>query len=73
MKLPDVSQKMYYDPDYFQWFSDLNMFWWRQSYRYVSNWRILQVDGLEGFIFSQAKLPVSTGKKIKFFTYAEEA
>jgi hypothetical protein len=72
MKLPDVSQKMYYDPDYFNWFSDLSMFWWRQSYRYASNWRILHVDNLEGYIFGR-NLPVSTGKQIKFFTYAEEA
>lgn len=72
MKLPDVSNKMYYDPDFFKWFSDLSMFWWRQSFYYRSNWRVLHIDGAEGFIFSR-NLPVSSGRKIQFFQYAEKA
>ena len=72
MKLPDVADSMYYDPDFFKDFMRTTMVFWRMSYRYTSNWRMLHVDGLEGFIFGR-NLPVSTGKQIKFFTYAEEA
>ena len=72
MKLPDVADSMYYDPDFFKDFMRTTMVFWRMSYRYTSNWRMLHVDGLEGFIFGR-NLPVSTGKPIKFFTYAEEA
>jgi hypothetical protein len=47
-------------------------FWWRLSWNYQSNWRVLHIDGLEGFVFTP-KLPASRGERIKFFTYAEEA
>ncbi len=45
------------------------MFWWRQSYRYRSNWRTLHVDGLEGDIFGNRDLPSCGGEKFQFFRY----
>jgi hypothetical protein len=72
MKLPDTGNNIYYDPQFLKEFIGSTMFFWRMSYRYTSNWRILHIDGLEGFIFG-TNLPVSTGKPIKFFTYAEKA
>lgn len=72
MKLPDVSQKMYYDPALFKDLMRMSMFWWRQSYRYRSNWRVLHVDGMEGAIFYISReLPCSRGGQIQIFTYKE--
>jgi hypothetical protein len=73
VRLPDPGQSMYYDPLFFKEFMRMSMFWWRQGYRYQSNWRVLHVDGMEGYIFSGVKLPQSTGKSIKFFSYKETA
>ena len=53
MKLPDVADSMYYDPDFFKDFMRTTMVFWRMSYRYTSNWRMLHVDGLEGFILDR--------------------
>ena len=72
MKLPDVSEKMYYDLDILKQLGWTFMFWWRQSYRYRSNWRILHVDGMEGAIFYISReLPCKKGGQIQFFNYRE--
>jgi hypothetical protein len=64
--------RSWYDEQTLEFLKDSTNFWWRISWNYQSNWRVLHVDGLEGFVYSP-KLPVSTGKPIKFFTYPEEA
>lgn len=47
-----------------------NLFWWRLSYRYSSSWRNLHVDGFEGYIWSQCKLPTPQNIHYQFFQYA---
>ena len=51
--------------------------WWKMSWRYYSNWRILHIDGLEGCDADGIKssgIPENLGShvKYKFFTYAIE-
>lgn len=46
-----------------------NMFWWRMSFIYHSNWRVLHVDGFEDYIFGGRPLPTNMGERVQFFTY----
>jgi hypothetical protein len=71
VKLPDPGNEMYYDPQFFKEFLRSTMFFWRESYIYASCWRNLHIDGFEGRIFARHDLPVSSGKKLQFFQYAE--
>lgn len=56
-----------YDLEFLKILRD-NMFWWKLSWVYRSNWRVLHIDGFEG---PTHPLPVNRGQQIKFFSYAE--
>ena len=60
---------IFYDLELLKTLRD-NMFWWKLLWVYRSNWRVLHIDGFEGPLYP---LPVSTGYKIKLFSYAEAA
>ena len=62
----------YYDAEVVRDLFKSHHFWGRMSWYYRSNWRILHIDGMEGYVFSP-KLPVSSGKKIQFFQYKLDA
>jgi hypothetical protein len=47
-------------------------FWWRMTYRYKSNWRVLHIDGMEGLLWSP-RLPKRNGRPINLFSYGEAA
>lgn len=46
-----------------------NMFWWKISWVYRSNWRVLHIDGFE----TGRRLPIDMGHARTFFTYKTEA
>ncbi len=46
-----------------------NLFWWRLSFVYRSNWRVLHVDRFEGCIFNPGHLPWHAGERVQFFNY----
>lgn len=41
---------------------------WRMTWVYRSNWRVMHIDGFERSPYS---LPERRGREIKFFNYAE--
>ena len=43
-------------------------FWWKMTWIYRSNWRILHIDGFERNPFS---MPITRGQQRTFFNYAE--
>jgi hypothetical protein len=47
-------------------------FWWRMTYVYKSNWRVLHIDGVEGLLWSP-RLPIANGRPINLFPYGEAA
>jgi hypothetical protein len=63
------SDAVYFDPELIKSLKDNNMFWWRLSYVYRSNWRVLHVDGLEGYVFGGHPLPSNLGERVQFFNY----
>jgi hypothetical protein len=63
-----ISPSMYFDKDIVEYLKDVDMFWWRISWVYRSNWRILHIDGFEG----GRRIPISMRKSIPWFSYAED-
>ena len=60
---------IFYDAEFAKSLKD-HLVWWRMSYRYVSIWRNLHIDGFEGYLWSP-RLPRPTGDPQKiFFTYS---
>lgn len=44
------------------------------SRQYRSNWRVLHIDGFEhGSFFDTVRMPITTGMKYQFFTYAKDS
>jgi hypothetical protein len=60
---------IYFDKEVLKTLKD-SMFWWRLSYRYQSIWRVLHIDGLEGYLWNRAGLPQYQGVRYQFFQYA---
>jgi hypothetical protein len=58
----------YYDAEVVRDLFKNHHFWGRFNWYYRSNWRVLHIDGMEGYVFSP-KLPVSQGKQIQLFSY----
>jgi hypothetical protein len=55
---------IYFDKEILESLKD-NMFWWRLSWHYRSNWRVLHIDGFETGI----KIPMNMGHTQVFFNY----
>ena len=51
-----------------EWWNESSTMWWRMTWVYRSNWRVMHVDGFERSPYS---LPERRGREIKFFNYAE--
>ncbi len=49
------------------------IFWWKLSWVYFSNWRVLHIDGLEGSVYNRNGIPGHQGYKIKFTFHTPEA
>ena len=64
------TQAVYFDWPALQRMRSDSMFWWRMSYKYASNWRILHIDGFEGYLWNRKGLPGHQGSNAIFFTYA---
>jgi hypothetical protein len=58
----------YYDAAVIEQLFKSHHFWGRYSWYYRSNWRVLHIDGMEGYVFSP-NLPTAQGNSIKFFQY----
>lgn len=62
---------IFFDRDMIENLKD-NMFWWRVTWVYRSNWRALHIDGLEGCVYNPMLIPESLGGRIQFFNYKVE-
>ena len=68
----EVSDAVLYDPLIVEAMKNGTTFWWRMAYWYTSNWRVLRIDGFEGYIFARHLLPVHKGRKFEFFGYSDK-
>jgi hypothetical protein len=57
-------ESIYFDREILEHLRD-DMFWWKLSWRYRSNWRVLHIDGFEKGI----ALPMHAGHTRVFFNY----
>lgn len=63
---------MWYNPEIIELLKQRISPWWKMSWRYTSNWRILHIDGIEGCNADGKRapgLPENLGKRIEFFHY----
>ena len=60
-----IPSNIYFDRELIENLRDEAGFWWKLSWVYRSNWRILHIDGLEG----GRRIPICTGKLFQFFQY----
>ncbi len=68
---------MFFDRDLLENLRGSMSIWWKMSWRYYSNWRVLHIDGLEGCDADGLKrfgIPFShTPMKYRFFQYATKS
>jgi hypothetical protein len=67
------TQAVFYDTEVLKSLKNSMLFWWRLSYRYQSLWRVLHIDGFEGYLWNRSELPKHQGYQIQFFQYENNA